>query len=73
MTNKPEKPKCEVQGCTQDAAYSFRELIDTTSMTSQASEFAVVSRMNVCNGHFDIGQHLYAGKKNVKCVDLSKA
>jgi hypothetical protein len=70
---KAPMPKCEAQGCTQDAAYGFRELVDTTSMASQASEFAVVSRMNVCNGHFDIGQHLYAGKKNVKCVDLSKA
>jgi hypothetical protein len=75
MTNetKAPMPKCEAQGCTQDAAYGFRELIDTTSMTSHASEFEVVSSMNFCKGHFDIGQHLYAGKKNVKCVDLSKA
>jgi hypothetical protein len=70
---KAPMPKCEARGCTEDAAYGFRELVDTTSTTSHASEFEVVSSMNVCNGHFDIGQHLYAGKKNVKCVDLSKA
>jgi hypothetical protein len=73
MTEKPENPKCEAKGCTEDAAYRFRQIEDTTSMTSHAPEFVVVSSMNVCNGHFDIGQHLYAGKKNVKCVDLSKA
>lgn len=42
---KTPMPKCEAQGCTEYAAYGFRELEDTTSMTSHASEFEVVSSM----------------------------
>ncbi len=73
MANKPEHPKCETRDCTKTAVHGFRQLEDTTSMKSQASEFEVISCMNVCDDHLDIAKRLYAGKKNVKYVDLSKA
>lgn len=73
MANKPENPKCEANDCTKTAVHGFRQLQDTTSMKSRASEFEVVSSMNFCDDHLNIGRQFYSRKKNVKYADLSKA
>lgn len=51
------KPKCQVQGCTADAVYGFRELVDGNTMTT--SGFRVGDHPNWCLDHDAKMRHEY--------------
>jgi hypothetical protein len=75
--NKPlviPKPKCHVESCTEDAAYGFREIIDTTNNDSagRAKEFIMGATPNWCLTHDLEMRKKYAGV-NGDWVDLRKA
>jgi len=63
---------CQMNNCTKVAVHRFKEIEYTTSLASVASEYKVISDMDFCHAHFDVGQQLGAGKQNVY-IDLSKA
>jgi hypothetical protein len=51
--------KCHVEGCQEDAAYGFREMIDVSTM--EISDFIMGVRPNWCRSHDAEQRPLYFG------------
>lgn len=74
MVKKPKTPmpvaKCDKPGCTNDAAYGFREYQDTSGLTTTG--FIVLSSMNWCEKHDSLTRPEFANK-NGRYIDLRNA